>query len=488
MYISSIKLHNFKGFHNDHEISFDRGVNFFVGDNNCGKSTIFEAIDFIRTKKDRDEVITKTEIEGNDYVSVEIEFKGDDIESLIEVEALKKYQSYLIDDNGEKNLRVLRSSEETQIKQKGRDKILSIKNVRLYNPETDQFENPTGIDNTISALFEAQFVWADTDSGDISNFSKTKISGKIINAVTQDFIKSPTWKRFKNTHKETFGEGKHSLATTLKPVEERIQNILSDQYGETEVRFSFSLPEIESFFKTGNIALSEDGIETKSYEKGTGMQRALALALIQVYADISTNNENEVSKPILFFIDEPETFLHPIAQNKLLDALEKISLKSQIFIITHSPYLLKKYKKDTHSMNIFSKDVGLNKVTEGKEFDLFGNSSPTWGEINYYAFGVLSVEFHNELYGFIQAKAILEDEKFYKPKDFDEYLFDKSNRVITIDHSYKHLKADGSVVEYTTTLPTKIRNIIHHPENTNNIKFTNQELRTSIEYLIPLLA
>ncbi len=483
MYISKIKLHNFKGFDGDHEIVFDTGVNFFVGDNNSGKSSVFEAIDFIRTKKDRDEIVTKTKIEEDDFVSVEIEFKGDDIESLIKVEPLKKYKSYLIDTDGEKSLRVMRSSEETKITQSGGEKTLSIKNVRVFNPETNQFKNPTGIDNTITALFDAQFVWADTNSGDISDFSKTKISGKIINAVTKDFINSPTWKSFQNSHKETFGEGENSLSKTLQPVEDKIQSILSEQYGETEVRFSFSLPEIESFFKTGNIALSENG---------TGMQRALALALIQVYADISSPDENGISKPILFFIDEPETFLHPQAQNKLLDALEKISNKSQIFIITHSPYLLKKYKKDTHSMSIFSKESGLNKIKEGKEFDLFGASSPTWGEINYYAFGVLSVEFHNELYGFIQAKAILEDEKYCKSKDFDEYLFNKSNETIKIDQKYKHLKSDNSVIEYDTTLPTKIRNIIHHPENTynknaDNTGFSDEELGNSIESLISLL-
>lgn len=488
MYISKIKLHNFKGFKGDHEILFDKGVNFFVGDNNCGKSSIFEAVEFIRTKKDRSEVITKTEIEEDSFVSVEIEFKGADIESLVEIDALKKYKSYLIDTNGEKSLRVMRSSEEVKIKQNGKDKNLSVGNVRVFNSTTNQFENPTGIDNTITALFDAQFVWADTNSGDISDFSKTKISGKIINAITKDFITSDTWKNFQNSHKETFGEGENSLSKTLQPVEQKIQSILSEQYGETEVRFSFSLPEIESFFKTGNIALSENGIETKSSEKGTGMQRALALALIQVYADISSSDENGVSKPILFFIDEPETFLHPQAQNKLLDALEKISDKSQIFIITHSPYLLKKYKKETHSMSIFSKDAGLNKVEAGEEFDLFGSSSPSWGEINYYAFGVLSVEFHNELYGFIQAKAILEDEKYCKSKDFDEYLFNKSSETIKLDQKYKHLKSDNTVIEYDTTLPTKIRNIIHHPENPNNTKFTDEELKASIESLIPLLA
>ena len=485
MYISKIKLHNFKGFKGDKEIVFDKGVNFFVGDNNCGKSSVFEAIDFIRTKKDRSEIITKTEIEEEGFVSVEIEFKGEDIESIVEIDALKKYKAYIIDTDGEKSLRVMRSSEEVRIKQNGKDKNLSIGNVRVFNSATNQYENPTGIDNTITALFDAQFVWADTNSGDISDFSKTKISGKIINAVTKGFIDSPIWNTFKNTHKETFCEGEYCLAKTLKPVEQKIQDILSEQYGKSEVRFSFSLPEIESFFKTGNIALSENGIETKSSEKGTGMQRALALALIQVYADISSSDENGASKPILFFIDEPETFLHPQAQNKLLDALEKISDKSQIFIITHSPYLLKKYKKETHSMNIFSKDAGMNRVEAGQEFDLFGSSSPSWGEINYYAFGVLSVEFHNELYGFIQAEAISEDDKNYFEDEFEKYLINKN---INQDQPYIKLKKDGSVENQYRTLPTKIRNIIHHPENPNNTKFTEQELKTSIELLIPLLA
>jgi AAA15 family ATPase/GTPase len=462
----------------------DKGVNFFVGDNNCGKSSVFEAIDFIRTKKQLDEVVTKTKLDGSDYVSVEIEFKGEDLEVLVQSEALKKYQSYLIDIDGQKSLRVMRSSEDTETTEDKRKKILPIENVRLFNPATNQFENPTGVDKTISALFDAQFVWADTDSSDVSDFSKTKICGKIISAITKDFINSDTWQRFSDSHKEAFGDGENSIATTLKPVEKKLKTILSEQYGEIEVRFSFSLPEIESFFKTGNIDLSESGIETKSTEKGTGMQRALALALIQVYADISSTNEKGNSKPILFFIDEPETFLHPQAQNKLVDALEKISNQSQIFIITHSPYLLKKYKKDTHSLYVFSKDKGFNKVEPSKKFDLFGASSPTWGEINYYAFGVISIEFHNELYGFIQARAIVEDDKFYFEDDFEKYLI---RRGFVQDQPYIKLKRDGSTENQTRTLPTRIRNIIHHPENTHNTRFTQDELTKSIDLLINLL-
>jgi hypothetical protein len=94
------------------------------------------------------------------------------------------------------------------------------------------------------------------------------------------------------------------------------------------------------------------------------------------------------------------------------------------------------------------------------------------------------VEFHNELYWFIQAQAILIDEKYYKPKDFDDYLVSKW---LIKNIKYNHLKSDWSTFEYDTTLPTKIRNIIHHPENIHNTMFTEQELKESIESLIPLL-
>lgn len=481
MYISKIELVNFKGFEGANNLKFGAGMNFFVGDNNCGKSSIFEAVDFIRTKRERNEVITKSKINTEDFVSVMIEFSGEDIESVLEIESLKKYKPFLLEIDGEKVLRVMRSSLEEVITQSGKEKSLSISNVRIFNPLSDQFENPTGIDTTISALFDAQFVWADTDSGDVSDFAKTKISGKIINTITKDFTNSPVWESFRRSHEETFGEGENSLSETLKPVEEKIKNILSDQYGETEVRFSFSLPEIDNFFKTGNITLSEGGVETKSSEKGTGMQRALALALIQVYADISSGSSE---KPLLFFIDEPETFLHPRAQDKLLDSLEKISEKTQVFIVTHSPYLLRKYKKETHTMTMFSKQDGLNKIVEGSNLNLFGKSSPSWGEINYYAFGVTSVEFHNELFGFAQASAISEDLDNEREEDFDKYLVSKG---FIKDKKWIPFKNGSPLPERERTLPTYIRNIIHHPENSCNKMYSEDELRESISKLITLL-
>ena len=270
---------------------------------------------------------------------------------------------------------------------------------------------------------------------------------------------------------------------------------MTEQYGKTEVEFKFGLLEMENFFKNGSILLTDNGVTTEVSDKGTGMQRALAMSIIQVYSDI-TNAEN--SKQLLFFIDEPETFLHPLAQDKLIEAFEKISQNSQVFITTHSPYLFKKYNSSNHYIKIFS-SIG-NKVTQGSTLNLFP-FSPTWGEINYFAFGVCSIEFHNELFGYLQEKfnkaqldkmlkVDISEKKLRKEINrltnenaFDEYLVKKG---CIQNIKYIRTKNDGENCEQMKTLPMFIRNIIHHPENTHN-KYNHEQLAQSIQKMIDII-
>ena len=489
MFISKIKLINFKSFKGEHVIEFSEGVNFFVGNNNCGKTTIFKAIEFIQSGKNKSDFITQG-LEAEN-ISVELEFKGADLSEIVNDENLNlnKYSEYVIDnEDGTHSLRVLRSSQECEVTQGKKTVSLDISKVRIYNPnsteeeEIKKFENPTGIDRTITALFDAQFVYSDIKNEDYQDFGKTKIIGKIINDITKDFQKGDTWREFQDAHNKTFGD--EGLGRILEGIATKISSVLKEQYGDGEVQFNFGLPEIDNFFKTGSLLLSDNGISTSVSEKGTGMQRALALSLIQVYAGVLDNEEGTLSKPIMFFIDEPETFLHPKAQDKLIDSLNKIAKRYQVFITTHSPYLLKKFDSRTQQINIFSKnEEGINYISDKRELNLFGISSPTIGEINYTAFGVNSVEFHNELYGFIQAKAIDEDEKNYYEKTFEEWLVNKG---VTQNKDYHRLLKNGNTQQEKKTLPTLIRNIIHHPENQNN-SYTTEELEESTDLLLNIL-
>ncbi|MDU4093368.1 MAG: AAA family ATPase, partial [Pantoea sp.] len=88
MFIKKLKIENFKGYHGtENELEFNipdgatagSGLNVFVGENNAGKSTVFEVIDFIKdgTKKNIEDLISKSE-PGDlpEKLSVELTFTG----------------------------------------------------------------------------------------------------------------------------------------------------------------------------------------------------------------------------------------------------------------------------------------------------------------------------------------------------------------------------------------------------------------------------
>lgn len=77
MYIEKLVMENFRCFPGKTEIEFISGINFLVGNNNCGKTTIFKAIDFLLSGKTKDGWISKGK--EDEEVSVIITLKGTDI-------------------------------------------------------------------------------------------------------------------------------------------------------------------------------------------------------------------------------------------------------------------------------------------------------------------------------------------------------------------------------------------------------------------------
>lgn len=211
------------------------------------------------------------------------------------------------------------------------------------------------------------------------------------------------------------------------------------------------------------------------------MQRAIALGLIQLYAR-SGALEDDNPTPLILMLDEPETWLHPSAQLKLGEALSKIGEREQVFIITHSPYLIRKFNSQNHFLTVLSGHGEKRVVHPHTKFGLFGKGEPTWGEINYRAFEVCSNDFHNELFGHIQLHLDSQktDGRFAEEKDVDKYFVQQG-----IPQTKRWKRPTGK--EYDTTLPVYIRNAIHHPENSLNPDFTENELRQSIKHLVAVV-
>jgi predicted ATP-dependent endonuclease of OLD family len=478
MYIKELNIKFFKSIENNLDpLKFGipngnagSGLNIFLGENNTGKSTIFEAFDFLRnnSKKQNSSIVNKAY--PDEVALVEMELTGD-LDGVIEQfspdnkKAAFRGKVYKVD--GIEHLKLQRTTIEKR-------------SLNLFNSDSGEFVNVSGIDAPLKSMFETNFVWADTNPQEEAKFGASTITGNLIGEILNSFVEHPEYQTFIDQYDTTFNSDSSNLKLQLRDVEQRTQEIFQSQFGTGNIRFQFEAVTPSSFFKNVKVYIN-DGTETSMEEKGSGMQRAVALAMVQVYADIlREQSDSEIRKPLFLFIDEPEICLHPKAQEKLFNALLELSKNNQIFITTHSPYFLS--SEHVRRMNLFvckSTDNGPS-VTKLSTTGFFP-WSPTWGEINYLAYDMPTVELHNELYGRLQ-----EITNEWSLGAFDSFLESKG---ILKDKSWTMEKGGVPGNSFSVTLTTFIRNKIHHPENSTMLtaEYTREDLKNSIDSMIQLL-
>lgn len=478
MFIKSLCLSNFKGFIGDnHQIDFKipdgttagSGLNIFVGENNSGKSSIFEAIDFLRNGIKEDLIhLVKSKLENGEQPNdayIELTFCGN-IENTI---------TYFVPATKQASFTNLISQNQEL---KAKRNTATFKKLDLWDSNTQTYTNPSGIDAPFKTLFETNFIWADTNPSNEAAFGSTTLCGLLLKEIAQAHIESAEYQTFRDSFNQIFNSPASSLRQQIAIIEQKVQRIFTEQFGQAEIYFKFDELKIDSFFKNASIFIN-DGVDIPMSEKGNGMQRSVALALLQVYAEeLAHDSEQNQTKPFYLFIDEPEICLHPKGQAKLLEALLEISKTKQVFLTTHSPYFLATPHLRNIGLFIFRKD-GIRNVIEDASLVPMFPWSPTWGEINFKAYKLPTVELHNELYGKLQ-----HDSGEFRERGFEQWL----NRQ-GINFSKQWIREQNGVAQspYDVTLQTFIRNHIHHPENRQNVPYTEQELKQSIEEMIGLL-
>ena len=320
-------------------------------------------------------------------------------------------------------------------------------------------------------------VLADTTTSEVVDFGTTKPLGKLIAAVSQKFQETDRWTAFQRAHLEAFSDGEESLSSLTEEVTSQVESLLQSQYGAAKVRLDFDLPDATTFIKGGQLLVTDGNYETPLCDKGTGMQRAVTLALIQVYSNMQ--HKTKELAPLTLLLDEPETWLHPRAQIQLGKALAKISENEQLFLITHSPYMLRSYRPAQHKLLILSREDDGPSIRYSEELGLVANQKPSLGEITYFAFGISPPEFHDELWGEIQVITKRKSEW-----SLNVCLHDTHK--LPYDKEWKRDDRPNDGPE-EATLPYFIRNSIHHPENRLNAPYTDDELEESTESLIAVL-
>ena len=191
-------------------------------------------------------------------------------------------------------------------------------------------------------------------------------------------------------------------------------------------------------------------------------------------------DKNSLNESIIL-IDEPEISMHPVWQEKILDFHKNLfrnenwTLNSQIFLATHSPYVL--WSMDYINDKIFTFPWWI----ESNNIKKYLWERPSLALLNYKIFNIATTDLFIELYWYIQESLNLwtldsVDEKF------KEWWYGK-------DYTWKRYNnKTGRPENENYTIFTYIRNYIHHPENPyENRNFTKQELKESIENMINLI-
>lgn len=367
MKISNIKIDNFRSIQQTEFTTTD--FNIFVGQNNCGKTNFFEAVEFFFNgvgKSGRLEDL-KYKREADREIAVEITFTG-------AVDGAAQMQNA---GNRTKIENALGGSDTVTFR---RSSSLPTKRKMFVN---GQEVNPgTGFDAALND-FLPKFEYVNTKQyyDSVAKYGKSTPIGIMLSGVLTAILQeNEQYQQFQAKFRELFEDDNSEIKAEFDNVGNNVKIHLEKQFPDcTKVKFEVTAPVFDDLLKNFETTV-DDGIETLAEEKGDGMQRALMLAIIQAYADFRKANE-DVGKSFLFFIDEAELHLHPTAQRNLKNVLHILSqTRDQVFINTHSSvFVADNYTSQTiFKVEKNSGETSIQSVTDFEKpyvvYELLGGS------------------------------------------------------------------------------------------------------------------
>ncbi len=491
IYIREVGIDNFKCF-SGHKLKLTQpdgqtngsGLTVLIGENGNGKTALLEAINYTnQSSYAAENRISINDFQDHDKPIVITASTSDFICKMPDL-----YRGCTFESDG------------FEFKARSRDrkspgKLLSspfsVRTAFKTKKETYQNKNGSDSDKGIPALAKG-FSNSSIKDSEINVFYFDKNRSRQISTGTykttfERICDDLNWKFLKNIDSTSIDELLKNISgeyfsnafdIAQKGTGEKLSKEMADFFKNEEfLKLKIDLVDLLHPFTKAFFTLRDDKSLTQVMPKdlGSGVEIILTLLLLKSITAESKGG-------IVYLIDEPELHLHPSAQEQLAKLLLAESSNKQIVVSTHSPYLIRGF------MSASVNKVLLNRDNAGKVVISYANSttaklfpwSPSWGEVNYNAYNMPTVEFHNELYGWLQEKHSLNSER-----NVESYLDTQG-----ISKTKQWIKEKNGTVQpaYDITLCSYIRNSIHHPENRNNTIFTDKELAESIKVLIGVIS
>jgi len=503
MKLHSIKIKNFRSYKEETEIKIDDLI-AFVGKNDIGKSTILEALDIFFhdgkgdyvVKLDKDDINKSALEEGDRDIFITAIFT--DLPDSITIDATNPTtfeNEYLLNSNNK--LEIIKKypnagSAKVFIKANHPTNVNCSELLIKKNTEYRRIitQNEIECDNqTINATMRTA-IWnhfADDLQLEEIEIDTSKEDAKNIWDKIQSYL--PLYCLFQSDRKNSDNDSE-----VQDPLKKAVSQILADQavismFEDIAERVSVHLNAVSNatleklremnsdianslnpiiptasslkwvdVFKNVSITGDENIPINK---RGSGVKRLILLNFFRAEAERRMQSGN--SQSVIYAIEEPETSQHTDHQRLLIKAFKELSQadKTQVLLTTHSSIVVKGLEFE--NLRLINKDEEGNKTIS----EVLPNQLPypSLNEINYIAFKDLTDEYHNELYGFIEAESWLN--KFKAGKTEIDYLRMRGGNQIT---------ERKILTEY-------IRHQIHHPENTLNQRFNFTQLIESVNMM-----
>lgn len=376
MHIARVHIENFRGIHAA-ELHFD-GSMVLLGDNNTGKSTVFEAIELAigPDRLSRSQPIDEHDFFGGRYLDP---FE-DPIKIVVEVVIVGLDEGHLA--RFRNNLEFWRSADRSLLTageiagvvQPGVEPAVRIRFEGAYDPENDDFgcktwfAVPRQADGAPSSecrtTDKREFGFLHLRALRTGNRALSMERGSLLDIILKTYeVRTQMWEGLLGRLRtlDVVGDADAEFGVILVAIRDAMREIVPGEWADApHLRVSELTREdlrrvLKSFLATGVPEYA-----APFQHQGSGTINALVLAMLGLIAARRAGR-------VIFAMEEPELSLPPHVQKRVVDKVR--SLASQALFTSHSPYVIEEFSPE--KMAVLRRDA--NGDLTSRNVELPGN-------------------------------------------------------------------------------------------------------------------